>query len=130
MNAFDNSQFESYKAEARERWGNTDAYKEHAEKTKGYGKDKWNSLAADMDLIFAEFALCMKNGAAPESEEAQSLVKRLQEHISANYYTCTREILSGLGQMYVADERFQRNIDRHADGTAAFASEAISRYCR
>lgn len=129
MKAFDNTEFETYKAEAQQRWGKTDAYREHAEKTKGYSKDKFSALAADMDLIFGEFALCMKNGAAPEDREAQELVKKLQNHITDNYYTCTNPILSGLGQMYVADERFQNNIDRHGDGTAAFVSQAIDRYC-
>ena len=128
MKAFDNSEFETYKAEAKERWGNTDAYKEHTEKTKNYGKDKWSSLAADMDVILSEFALCMKNGSAPDAEETQSLVKKLQNHITENYYTCTREILSGLGQMYTADERFKNNIDKHADGTAEFISAAIAIY--
>ena len=129
MSAFDNSKFETYKAEAQERWGNTDAYKEHAQKTKGYSKDKWSGLAADMDAIFREFSLCMKNGVDPTAVEAQSLVKKLQDHITGNYYTCTKPILSGLGQMYVADERFRQNIDKHADGTAAFVSEAIAFYC-
>ncbi|MBP3633906.1 MAG: MerR family transcriptional regulator [Oscillospiraceae bacterium] len=129
MKAFDNSEFESYKAEAQERWGNTDAYKEHAEKTKNYGTDKWSSLASDMDIIFREFSICMINGFVPASEEAQNLVKKLQSHITENYYKCTKEILFGLGQMYVADERFKNNIDKHADGTAAFVSEAIACYC-
>ena len=129
MKAFDNTEFETYKAEAQQRWGNTDAYREHAQKTKGYSKDKFSALAADMDLIFGEFALCMKNGSAPEGQEAQELVKKLQNHITENYYTCTKQILSGLGQMYVADERFRNNIDKHGDGTAAFASEAIACYC-
>ena len=130
VKAFDNSKFESYKAEAQERWGNTDAYKEHAEKTKNYGMDKWSSLASDMDFIFREFSICMKNGLEPGSEEPQSLVKKLQNHITENYYSCTKEILSGLGQMYVADERFKKNIDKHADGTAAYVCEAISHYSK
>ena len=128
MKAFDNHEFEDYKTEAQQRWGKTDAYKEHAEKTKSYGKDKWNSLAADMDIIFSQFAISMKSGNAPDSESAQSLVKKLQNHITENYYTCTIEILFGLGQMYVADERFKANIDKHAAGTAAFVCEAISHY--
>ena len=130
MEAFDNSQFEAYKAEAQEKWGKTDAFKEHAEKTKGYSKEKWGGLAAGMDRIMADFAVCMKNGAAPASAEAQNLVKTLQDHITANYYHCTNEILAGLGQLYVADERFQNNIDKHADGTAVFICEAIEAYCR
>lgn len=117
-------EFEKYKAEAEERWGETAAYKEYAAKAKNYSGDKWNNLAAEMEDIFAEFAACMKNGG-----DAFSLVEKLQKHISANYYICTNEILTGLGKMYVADERFKNNIDKHADGTAEFVSKAIEAYC-
>lgn len=130
MKAFDNSEFEAYKAEAREKWGKTDAYQEHTEKTKHYSKDKWDNLAEEMNDILAEFAVCIKNGEEPDSAEAQNLVKMLQNHITDNYYLCTNEILAGLGQMYVADERFKNNIDKHADGTAEFICEAIGIYCR
>ena len=129
MKAFDDSEFEKYKSEAQEKWGKTEAYRQHAEKTKNYSKEKQNSLVQDMDAILAEFSLCMNSGAGPASPEAQSLVKKLQNHISMNYYNCTNEILAGLGQMYVADERFKSNIDRHADGTASYISEAIKVYC-
>ena len=129
MKAFDCNEFEKHKAEAKENWGNTDAYKQHEEKTRDYSKQKWNALAGEMDRIMAEFALCMKNGTAPDSAEAQSQVKTLQNHIAENYYVCTNEILAGLGQMYLADERFKNNIDKHADGTAAFICEAIQIFC-
>ena len=130
MKAFDNTEFDKYKAEAKEKWGNTDAYKEHAEKTKNYSKDKWNNVIGTMNDLMAEFALCMKNGVNPNSAEAQNLVKKLQEHITENYYNCTNQILAGLGQMYVADERFKNNIDKHADGTAAYICDAIQIYCQ
>ena len=130
MKAFDSSEFKKYKAEAQEKWGNSDAYKEHQEKTKNYSKQKWNDLTEGMDRIMAEFALCMKRGAAPDSSEAQNLVKCLQNHICENYYHCTNEILAGLGQMYVGDERFKNNIDKNADGTAEFVCKAIEIYCR
>ena len=130
MKAFDNSEFENYKREAKEKWGETDAYKEHAQRTKNYSKQKWNDLAAGMDHIMAEFALCMRKDETPDSAVAQILVKLLQNHITENYYLCTNEILACLGQMYVADERFKNNIDKHADGTAAFICEAIEVYCR
>ena len=129
MKAFDNSEFEKYQAEAKEKWGKTDAYKEHAERTKNYSKEKWNDLAQGMDQIMAEFGLSMKQGEQPDSAEAQNLVKMLQNHITENYYHCTKEILAGLGQMYVADERFRNNIDKHGDGTAAFICDAICIYC-
>ena len=130
LKAFDNKDFQRYKAEAQEKWGKTDAYKEHTEKTKDYSGSKWNSLAADMDAILDEFTLCIKNSAQPQDAESQALVKKLQTHITENYYTCTDEILAGLGQMYVCDERFKNNIDKHGDGTAVFISEAIGFYCQ
>ena len=123
------SAFDKYKAEAQEKWGNPDAYQQHAEKTKDYSKEKWNGLAADMDQIMADFALCMQKGEPANSQQAQNLVKKLQNHITENYYHCTDQILADLGQMYVADERFQNNIDKHAPGTAAFVCEAITAYC-
>ena len=130
MKAFDSSELEQHKAEAKEKWGQTPAYKEFETKTKGYSQGKWNDLAQGMDQVMAEFAFCMKQGNTPDSAQAQALVKALQTHISENYYLCTNEILAGLGQMYVADERFKKNIDQHADGTAAFVCEAIAAYCR
>ena len=129
MKAFDNSEFEKHKVEAKEKWGNTDAYKQHEEKTRDYSKQKWNNLAEGMDQIMTEFALCMRNGAATDSVETQNLVKMLQNYITENYYSCTNEILAGLGQMYVADARFKNNIDKHGEGTAAFICEAIEAYC-
>ena len=130
MTAFDNSEFEKYKVEAREKWGKTDAYSQYAEKTAEYSKQKWNALAGEMDSIMAKFAVCMRNGAGADSADAQDLVKMLQNHISAHYYPCTNDILMGLGQMYVADERFKNNIAKHANGTAVFISEAIAFFCR
>ena len=129
MKAFDNSEFENYKDEVKERWGATDAYKQYSEKTKDYSAEKQNSLTEAMDAVMKEFSLCMKADNTPDSAEAQSLVKALQKHITENYYTCTNEILYGLGQMYVADDRFRSNIDRHGDGTAEFISKAIEEYC-
>ena len=72
----------------------------------------------------------MKSGTEPNSSDAQALVKKLQDYITENYYTCTDEILAGLGQMYVADERFKSNIDKYADGTAEYVSKAIAIYTK
>ena len=129
MKSFDNSEFENYKAEAKEKWGDTNAYKEYAERNKNYSKKKWNDLAEGMDNIMAEFAICMRNDETTDSVEVQNLVKMLQNYITENYYFCTKEILAGLGQMYVADERFKNNIDKRGDGTAVFVNEAIEVYC-
>ena len=118
-----------YKIEARSRWGTTDAYREHKQKTKNYTKEKWAEVNDGMMAIFAEFAVCKNSGASANSAEAQALVAKLQAHITANYYTCTEEILAGLGKMYIADERFKKNIDKYSEGTAEFATEAIEAFC-
>ena len=118
----------NYETEARERWGNTDAYREHEQKTKNYTKEKWTEANDGLMAIFAEFAAYKDSGVSSDSVEAQSLVAKLQAHITENYYTCTDEILAGLGQMYVADERFKKNIDKYGDGTAEFVSEGIRIY--
>ena len=118
----------SYEAEARERYGGTAAYREHEQKTKNYTKEKWTEANAGLMAIFAEFAECKDSGASADSAEAQALVSKLQAHITANYYTCTDEILAGIGKMYVADERFKKNIDKYGDGTAEFAAEGIRIY--
>ena len=117
-----------YENEARERYSNTAAYKEHEQKTKNYTKEKWEEANDGLMAIFAEFAVCKNSGASADSAEAQAIVAKLQVHITANYYTCTDEILAWLGKMYVADERFKKNIDKYGEGTAEFAAEGIKIY--
>ena len=117
-----------YKTEVCERWGDTSAYREHEQKTKNYTKEKWTEANDGLMAIFAEFAVCKDSGKSADSTEAQALVAKLQAHITANYYTCTDEILAGLGKMYVADERFKKNIDKYGEGTAEFAAEGIRIY--
>ena len=118
----------NYETESRSRWGDTAAYREHEQKTKNYTKEKWAEANDGLMAIFAEFAACKDSGMSADSAEAQALVGKLQAHITANYYPCTDEILAGLGKMYVADERFKKNIDKYGDGTAEFVSEGIRIY--
>ncbi|MBE6791402.1 MAG: MerR family transcriptional regulator [Ruminococcaceae bacterium] len=134
MSVFDNSEYETarqqYEDEAKQRWGSTDAYKESQAKTAGYSKDKWNDVLAGMNGVFAEFSECKKSGESAGSETAQRLVKKLQDYITENFYHCTDDILAGLGQMYICDERFRNNIDKCGEGTAEFIAEAVRSYCR
>ena len=120
----------NYETEARERWGNTAAYCEHEQKTNNYTKEKWAEANDGLMAIFAEFATLNNSGLTADSAEAQVLVAKLQAHITENYYTCTDEILAGLGKMYIADERFKKNIDKHGKGTAVFVAEAIAAYVK
>ena len=119
----------NYSTEFRSCWENTDAYREHEQKTRNYTKEKWAEANGGLMAIFAEIAACRDSGVSADSDEAQALVAKLQAHITSNYYTCTDEILAGLGKMYVADERFKKNIDKYGEGTAKFVSEAIAIFC-
>ena len=118
----------NYSTEVCERWGDTSAYREHEQKTKDYTKEKWAEANDGLMAIFAEFAACKNSGKSADFAEVQAMVAKLQAHITANYYTCTDEILAGLGKMYVADERFKKNIDKYGEGTAEFAAEGIRIY--
>ena len=115
--------------EVRERWGDTAAYKESERRTAGYSQGDWDDLSAGMDAILESFAALKNEGVAPHDESAHLQVKRLKEFITERMYTCTDQILSGLGQMYIADDRFMKNIDQHGAGTAAYISECIKSYC-
>ena len=119
---------DKYNNEVQERWGDTPTYTEYSEKTKGYSKAKWDKANDGLMSIFAEFSTLKTSGAEPNLEQAQALVIKLQKHITDNYYTCTDDIMKGLGEMYVADERFKKNIDKNGDGTAEFVRDAINTY--
>ena len=119
----------NYENEARARWGNTEAYREY-EKKKSYIEQKYDAVNVGMKAIFDAFSACKGRGLSADSAEAQALVAKLQAHITENYYTCTDEILAGLGKMYVADERFKKNLDKCGEGTAEFTAEAIAVFCQ
>ena len=131
FSAFDRTELDRYAAEAKEKWGATDAYKESAEKAAqraaaGRGEE---ALAGEMMQLFAEMGKL--RGTPPDSDAAQEAVQKLQAFITAHYYSCTPQILAGLGQMYTADGRFRANIDAAGgEGTAAFAGKAIEVYCK
>ena len=128
FSAFDKTKLKEYETEAKERWGKTSAFKEFESKNEGRSDDENSFIASEMMEIFAEFGKISDE--KPESEEAQKLVKKLQNFITENYYNCSDEILFGLGQMYVFDERFTENIDKAGGkGTAEFVSKAIGAHC-
>ena len=118
-----------YEKEVRERWGDTAPYKESEQRTAGYTQSDWNELSSGMDAIMAGFAELKGSEAAPGDEPARLQVEQLKQFITDKMYTCTDEILSGLGQLYVADERFTKNIDKHGEGTAEYVSACIKSYC-
>lgn len=128
---FDRTEIEinknKYAAEVKERWGETNSYKESEKKMLAYDKEQWKILNDDGVAILKDFG--KSRNMLPDSDQAKKLVERWQAHITANFYDCTKEILSCLGLMYVSDGRFTENIDQNGKGTAAFMGKAIEHYC-
>lgn len=119
FSAFAKTEIDKYTDEAKQKWGHADAYKE-------FEKKHFNSAneTDEMIQIFAEIGKIKH--LAPDSTESQNLIKKLQNFITDNYYTCTDEILQDLGQLYISDERFKNNIDKFGGiGTAEFTAKAI-----
>lgn len=129
---FDDSQIrntrDQYALEVKQRWGNTDAYAQYEEKTESYDDPQWKLLKGEGEAILRRFG--ENRHLDPASEEAQALVKDWQAYITANFYDCTKVILACLGEMYVGDDRFTRNIDQFGEGTALFMATAIEIYCK
>lgn len=128
FDVFDKNEMEKYKAEVQAKWGNTKAYQEYKQKDIARNEDSYSKIANELMTMFSELG-GLKH-LTPDSDEVQKKISALQKFITDNYYVCTNEILSGLGEMYICDERFKKNIDRAGgDGTAEFVSQAISVYC-
>jgi DNA-binding transcriptional MerR regulator len=124
FDAFDKSKLKEYAEKARETWGNTQAYSEYEEKSKGRTDAENGILAKEMMDIFRDIGRLKDLG--PESEEVKVKIRELQDHITKNYYKCTDEILKSLGTMYASGGEFTKNIDKAAgEGTAVFVNEAI-----
>lgn len=119
---------EQYAEEAKARWGNTDAYRESTKRAAQWTEADKKRMEAESGEIFSGFAALV--GTDPADARVQALVARWKAFISQSYYNCTNEILAGLGQMYIADERFMKNIDKFGAGTAKLMSDAIAVYCK
>ena len=127
--AFDTRKIDEYAAQAKASWGTAPAYKEYEEKAKGRTREEELKIHQGMIDIFAEFGQI--RDVNPASDEAQAMAKKLQDYITEHMYTCTKEILKGLGKMYAGGGDFTTNIDKiGGEGTAVFASKAIEIYCR
>ena len=122
--AFDTKQMEQYAEEAKRRWQHTDAYREFERRPQEPAEEVQNGL---MECFVR---MGMKRALPVEHPEVQAQVRAIQQYITDHFYTCTDEILQSLGEMYTADERFAKNIDRAGGaGTAEFTARAIAYYC-
>lgn len=129
FSSYDTAEMDNYAAEAKRRWGKTDAYREFTEKTADKTQQQMQATGDVLMDIFAEIGAIRH--LSPASREAQDLVAKLQNFITGNYYTCTKQILLGLGQMYIAGDAMTENIDHTGGtGTAQFTHDAIEIFCK
>jgi DNA-binding transcriptional MerR regulator len=122
---FEGFDHEAYASEAEARWGDTDAYKESARRTKRYGKAEWDAIRREGDAIYVRFAELMREGAVPGDARVRGVVEVHRAHIDRWFYPCSPAMHRGLAELYVADPRFAANIDKLAPGLARFMRDAI-----
>ena len=129
FSAFDTGKLDEYAAQAKASWGETKEYREFEQKSKDRTQTENRLLGERMMGIFAELGAL--RGQDPASAEAQALVRKLRDFITDHFYTCSDQVLAGLGRMYISGGEMTENIDRHGgEGTAAFANDAIQIFCK
>lgn len=128
FDAFQQNEADQYAEEVKQRWGSTQAYAEYSQRSKKKTAEERQAEEKGFMELFGRLGALRQ--LPPQDPSVQKEIAALQAYITDHYYTCTREILGGLGQMYLCDERMKRNIDQAGgEGTAEFAAKAISVYC-
>ncbi len=117
---FDPKQYED---EVKQRWGDTEAYRESARRTKAFTKDDWKRVKAEQEAVMDAFAEAFRAGLAPDDPKVQEVVERHRLSIE-RFYTCSKEMHANLGRMYVEDPRFAKNYEDRAEGLARFVCDA------
>jgi DNA-binding transcriptional MerR regulator len=122
---FDGFDHEKYEDEARQRWGNTDAYKVSAQRTKSYTEAEWTRMKDEQAAIYADAFAALSAGAAPDDARALAVAERHRLSIDRWFYPCSPKMHAGLADMWEADERFATNIDKHGAGLTKFLAAAV-----
>lgn len=126
---FDGFDPSEYEAEVKERWGDTEAYAHSVQRTRGYTREDWVRIKAQTDELMERIAAALRAGTSPTDEAAMELAEEHRLQIDRFFYPCSRVMHRNLGQLYMADSRFEQSLDRHGDGVAAFLSAAIEANC-
>lgn len=123
---FNDPKLAEYQEEARQRWGQSEAYKESERRARGYSKEDWTRIKAEMEAVGTGMANLL--GRDPASPEVQAQIGTWFQLINDRFYTCTPEIFRGLGEMYVADPRFTATYEKIKPGLAEFMRDAMAVY--
>ena len=115
---------QEYLDEAEQRWGNSDAWKQSAERARKYTKADWERMKQEMASVYGRLELAFKEGRKPDSPEAIAAVDGIRLLIDKWHYTCSKQFHANLTAMTSSDERFVRNIDRNRPGLARYMHEA------
>src|SRR5579875_201057 len=111
--------------EARDRWGDTDAYRESRRRTAAYTKEDWARLKDESDAALREFRDAMQCGAPADGELARSLAEQHWQFLNRWFYTCDHDFHRNLAEMYVSDDRFRATYDAIAPGLGQYVHDAI-----
>jgi MerR family transcriptional regulator, thiopeptide resistance regulator len=122
---FDGFDPERFEAEAEQRWGNTEAFRESKRRTQSYSAEDWQRFGAEQAALYADALALIQAGEPAESERARAVAERHRLSIDRWFYPCSREMHQGLAALYESDARFAANIDRHGAGLTTFLVAAI-----
>jgi DNA-binding transcriptional MerR regulator len=122
---FDGFDPAQYDAEAEQRWGSSEAFKESARRTKGYSSTDWQRFAAEQAALYADAHALLTAGEPPDSERARAVAERHRSLIDRWFYPCSLEVHRGLATLYESDARFAANIDRYGAGLTVFLVTAM-----
>jgi DNA-binding transcriptional MerR regulator len=125
IDALDGFDPRDHEAEVVERWGDTEAYRQSARRTKAYGPEQWREIKAEAEAIAARLAELFTQGEPADGTTAMDAAEAHRLHITRRFYDCSPEMHRGLGEMYVGDPRFTANWDERAPGLAAFVRDAF-----
>lgn len=125
LEVFGESDPRAYAAEAEERWGETDTYRESHRRTSTYTKGDWLRLGEESERIEAEFADCLVGGLPAEDKRAMAAAEAHRLHIDTWFYPCSHDMQVALADMYVSDPRFAQHYDTRATGLAEYVRDAI-----
>lgn len=114
-----------YEEEARERWGDTDAYKESQRRVNSYGESDWAQMQAEQQANIEAWVAALSSGEVPESAQAKACAEEHRRIIDHWFYPLSYEMQVNLAEMYLADGRFMAFYEQHADGLTQYLHDAI-----
>lgn len=122
---FGTDRIEEYQEEAKEKWGDTDAWRESQRRSARYTKEDWVEIKAQADANISAFVEAMRAGEPADSPVAMDLAEEHRRHLSRWFYDCGPEMHRGLGDLYISDPRYLATYDELHPGFSQYVRDAI-----